>query len=167
MRHTDRQTEYAALRATIRERGTVRMALVPFVFVGWAAVALATASMITAFVSLSTLIPLMVLAAGFETLYALHITVERIGRYVQVFHAESGDRWEHVAMTFGGQLPRPGIDPLFARLFILATSINFFPAALGGEPWEVVVIAVCHLALIVIRSSASHPVIYERSSAMS
>lgn len=138
--------EYAALRATIRERGTVRMALVPVIFIGWAAVAVATAAVIT--VALSTFVPLLVLAAGFEALFALHVTVERIGRYVQAFHETGGRGWEHVAMAFGREFPGSGPDPLFSRLFVFAVSINFLPAALGGTPWEAAVVALGHFALV-------------------
>jgi hypothetical protein len=134
------------MRATIRERGTLRLALVPLVFVGWAGVAVATAAIIT--VALSTLVPLMVLAAGFETLFALHVNVERIGRYVQAFHEPGGAGWEHVAMAFARQASTGAPDPLFGRLFTLAASVNFFPAALGGEPWEIVFVGACHFALI-------------------
>ena len=67
------------MRATIAQRGTVRMALVPLVFVGWAAVAVATAAVITD--ALSTLVPLLVLVAGFEAVVAIHLNVERIGRF--------------------------------------------------------------------------------------
>jgi hypothetical protein len=141
-------TDYDALRATIRERGTARMVLLPVVFIGWAAIALATSAIITVAVSLSTLVPLMVLAAGFEAVFALHVNVERIGRYLQAFYDARGERWERVAMAFGRRFPGSGPDPLFARLFILSTSVNFFPAALGGEPWEVAIIAVCHLAFV-------------------
>lgn len=142
MRHDE---EYAVMRATIRERGTARMVLVPIVFIGWAGVAIATAAVIT--VALSTLVPLMVLVAGFEAIYALHINVERVGRYVQVFHEPDGG-WEHVAMRFGQRFPGTGPDPLFGRIFALATSINFLPAALGGETPELVVLAVLHMAFI-------------------
>ena len=138
--------EYEAMRTTIRQRGTARIVLVPAIFIGWAAVAVATAAIIT--VALSTLVPLLVLAAGFESVFALHVNIERLGRYLQAFHERAGQGWEHVAMSFGRQFPCSGPDPLFARLFILATSVNFFPAALGGEPWEIVVIGACHLALI-------------------
>lgn len=144
---TDRDpAEYAALRATIRERGTVRMALVPVVFIGWAAVAVATAAVIT--VALSTLVPLLVLAAGFEAIFALHVTVERVGRYLQAFHEADGRGWEHVAMAFGREFPATGPDALFSRLFVFAVSINFLPAALGGTPWEAAIVALCHVALI-------------------
>lgn len=146
---TRQQSEYEALRATIRERGTARMVLAPVVFIGWAAVAVATASVIT--VALSTLVPLMVLAAGFEGIFALHVNVERIGRYLQVFHEEDarGERgWEHVAMAFGRQVRGGGPDPLFGRLFAVAVSINYLPAALGGTPIELGLLAVLHLVVL-------------------
>jgi hypothetical protein len=138
-------TEYAALRATIRERGTARMVLVPFIFVGWAATAVATAAVIT--VAVSTLVPLLILAAGFEAIFALHVNIERIGRYLQVFH-EAGDGWERVAMQFGERFPGSGPDPLFSRHFVLATSVNFLPAALGGDVPELVLIAILHVIFI-------------------
>jgi hypothetical protein len=145
LRPSTRLAEYTAMRAAIRERGTARLLLVPVAFVGWAALAIAAAAVIT--VPLGTLVPLLVLAAAFEGVFALHTNVERIGRYLQVFH-EDADGWEHVAMTYGERFPAAGSDPLFARLFIFAISVNFFPAALGGEPWEVVAIGACHFALI-------------------
>ena len=131
------------MRATIRERGTVRMVLVPLAFIGWAAVAIATAAIIT--VALSTLVPLLVLAAAFEGVFALHVNVERIGRYVQAFHdrqAMGGNtsRWRSAAARGGGP------DALFGRLFIFGVSVNFFPAALGGLPWEIAVVGACHFA---------------------
>ena len=145
---TNGSVEYAALRATIRERGTARLVLLPLAFAGWGAIAVASSAMTTVAVSLGTVLPLMVLAAGFEAVFALHVNVERIGRYLQVFHARGDDRWEEVALDFGRRFPASGPDPLFARLFTLSTSVNFFPAALGGEPWEIVVIAACHLAFV-------------------
>lgn len=135
--------EYVALRATVRERGTARMVLVPFVFLGWAAAAIATAGIIT--VALSTIIPLLVLAAGFEAVFALHVNVERIGRYLQVFHEAEAPAWEHVAMEFGRQFPGTGPDPLFSRLFLFGCSVNFIPAALGGETWELLAVGIPHL----------------------
>lgn len=137
--------EYAAMRATIRERGTARMVLLPLIFVGWAGTAVATAAVIT--VAVSTLVPLLILVAGFEAIFALHVNVERIGRYLQVFH-EKNDGWEQVAMRFGERFPGAGPDPLFSRHFLLATSVNFLPAALGGDVPELVVIAVLHLVFI-------------------
>lgn len=133
------------MRDTIRQRGTARMVLVPLVFIGWAGTAVATAAVIT--IALSTLVPLLVLAAGFEAVFALHMNVERIGRYLQVFHEREGG-WEQVAMAFGRNFPATGPDPLFAQLFVFGVSVNFLPAALGGEVLEVAVIAALHLVLI-------------------
>jgi cell division protein FtsW (lipid II flippase) len=138
--------EYTVLRQTIRERGTVRMALVPFVFLGWAACAIAAAALIT--VAVSTLVPLLVLAAGFEAIFALHVNVERVGRYLQVFHEPEGAGWEHVAMRFGQTFPQAGPDALFARLFVLTVSMNFLPAVLGGTWPELALVGAAHLALL-------------------
>lgn len=140
------QAEYQALRASIRERGTARMVLFPIIIIGWAATAIATGAVIT--VALSTLVPLLVLAAGFEAIFALHTNVERIGRYLQVFHEDRADEWEHVAMAFGQRFPGMGPDPLHGRLFALAISVNYLPAALGGTEIELGVLAVFHLVVI-------------------
>jgi hypothetical protein len=139
------------------------MVLVPIIFIGWAGTAIATASVIT--VALSTIVPLLVLAAGVEGVFALHTNVERIGRYLQVFHeqgnpsGEMGNGWEHVAMEFGRRFPGGGPDPLYSRLFALAVSVNYLPAALGGTEVELVVLAVVHLIVInrirVCRSAAA------------
>ena len=44
----NREAEYQALRATIRERGTARLLVVPFTFAVWAATTIAAAAVITA-----------------------------------------------------------------------------------------------------------------------
>src|SRR3954466_328087 len=144
---TKKDDEFRALRATIQQRGTARMLVVPLVFVGWAATAVATAAVIT--VAVSTLVPLLILVAGFESVFALHVHVERIGRYLQVFHEEGEAGWETVAARFGQRFGAAAPDPLFGRLFVLATSVNFLPAALGWENVpELVVLAVLHLLFI-------------------
>ena len=51
-------------------------------------------------------------------------------------------------MRFGQRFPATGPDPLFSRIFVLATSLNYLPAALGGQTIELVVLAVLHLAFI-------------------
>jgi hypothetical protein len=51
-------------------------------------------------------------------------------------------------MAFGTRFPASGPDPLFAQLFVFGVSINFLPAALGGEVVEVGVIAIIHLAAV-------------------
>jgi hypothetical protein len=139
--------EYLELRATIRQRGTARLVLAPVIFVGWAGAAVATGSLNST--AISMLVPLLVLAAGFEALFALHINVERIGRYVQVFHEPDGG-WEHVAMTFGQRFPATGApDPLFSRLFVFAVSANFIPVALWADSIpEIAVFAAFHLVLV-------------------
>ena len=144
---TKKDDEFRALRGTIQLRGTVRMVVVPVVFVGWAATAVATAAVIT--VAVSTLVPLLILVAGFESVFALHVNVERIGRYLQVFHEGDDTGWETVAARFGPRFAPTAPDPLFGRLFVLATSVNFLPAALGWENVpELVVLAVLHLLFI-------------------
>jgi hypothetical protein len=142
-----RFAEYEALRAAIRERGTARMLLVPVAFIGWAALVIAQAAVIT-IPALGTLVPLLALAAAFESVFALHLNVERLGRYIQAFHEKKDEGWEHVAMAYSERFPGRGSDPLFARLFIFGASVNFFPAALSGLPLEVVAIGACHFAFI-------------------
>src|SRR5260221_4282394 len=63
MNHNDE--EFAALRSTIRDRGTVRMILLPVTFGLWAATAGATTAAIQ--LPIAGLVPLPVLAAGFES----------------------------------------------------------------------------------------------------
>jgi len=138
--------EFAALRATIRERGTIRMLLLPATFGLWAAAVIATMAVID--LPIAAILPLLVLAAGFEAIYALHINVERIGRYLQVFHEPDGG-WEHVAMAFGQRFPGRGSDALFSTLFLMATAINYLPVALGGTTPELVAGGLLHLVLAV------------------
>ncbi|HYT73815.1 MAG TPA: hypothetical protein VEL79_03610 [Vicinamibacterales bacterium] len=142
MNHADE--EFAALRATIRERGTARMILLPVAFGLWAAAAIATTAAVA--LPIAALLPLLILAAGFEAIYALHVNVERIGRYLQVFHEPDGG-WEHVAMTFGQRFPARGLDPLFSTLFLIATALNYLPVALGATVPELVVAGLFHLLL--------------------
>ncbi len=144
MTHHDQ--EFAALRATIRERGTVRMILLPVAFGLWAGAAVATTAAIQ--LPIAALLPLLVLAAGFEAIYALHVNVERIGRYLQVFHEPDGG-WEHVAMAFGQRFAGGGPDALFSALFLMATALNYLPVALGGTLPELIVGGVLHLVLAV------------------
>ena len=155
MSHQDE--EFRALRATIRERGTARMVLLPVTFAIWAAVAVATTAVIQ--LPMAALLPLLVLAAGFEAIYALHINVERIGRYLQVFHEPDGG-WEHVAMEFGRRFPGRGPDALFSALFLTATAMNYLPMALGGTMAELAAGGLLHLLLAfhigTARSRASH-----------
>lgn len=139
--------EFAALRATIRERGTVRMVLLPVSLALWAGAAIATTAAVA--LPIAALVPLVVLAAGFEAIYALHVNVERIGRYLQVFHEADPDGWEHVALAFGKRFPGRSPDALFSGLFLIATALNYLPVALGGTTVELGVAGVLHLLLAV------------------
>src|SRR5207253_4116872 len=90
--------EYRALRETIRERGTARVWVFLAGLVAWGALTIATAAL--AALPIATLLPLLVLAAAFEAVFSLHLGVERIGRYLQVFFEEDAG-WEHRAMAIG------------------------------------------------------------------
>src|SRR6476620_10750934 len=122
--------EYRALRATIRERGTIRLIVTVLTFVAWSALAVSVQSLF-ATLPVMTLFPLMMLAIGFEVVFAAHVGVERIGRYLYVHH-ESNHRaapcWEHAISQMG---PRAnsgsGLDALFAVGFILAAVLNLVP----------------------------------------
>src|SRR3954463_9411331 len=76
--------EYRALRATIRARGTARVWVFVVGLSAWAALMVATTAV--SGVPMVALVPLVVLAGTFEAVFALHIGVERIGRYIQVFY---------------------------------------------------------------------------------
>jgi hypothetical protein len=141
-----RELEFEALRATIRERGTVRMILLPVTLALWGAIAIATTAAVA--VPIAALVPLLVLTAGFEAIYALHVNVERIGRYIQVFHEPDGG-WEHTALVFGQRYPGRGPDALFSGIFLIATALNYLPVALGGTTPEMVVAGLLHLLLAI------------------
>lgn len=145
-------SEYAVLRHTIASRGTTRIVLFPIVMIAWAVLALLVLTFAEA--PISSLYPLAVLAGGFEAIHALHVGVERIGRYLQVYYenVETGPRWENTVMSVGPALPGGGIDPLFSVVFASATFVNIIPV-LGLQPrvttTELAVIASLHLLLIV------------------
>ena len=139
--------EYRALRDTIRERGTTRVWMVLAGLVGWAGLAVATFAL--APFPAATVLPLLVLGAAFEIVFALHTGVERIGRYLQVFHEEASG-WEHTAMAFGQKFPAGGTDPLFANFFRIAAVLNFIPAAFAKPlPIEWTIIGAIHVLFIV------------------
>jgi len=147
------ETEYAVLRQTIAARGTARMVLFPVTMLAWAALALVVLTFGDA--PVASLYPLAVLVAGFEAIHALHVGVERIGRYLQVYYenAETGPRWETTAMKVGPALPGGGIDPLFTLVFASATFINAIPALALQQPrptlTETGVIGVLHVAVVI------------------
>ncbi len=140
--------EYKALRDTIRERGTARVWIVLAGISAWAALTIATAAV--AALPVATLLPLLVLATTFEIVFALHTSVERIGRYIQVFFEDAESQgWEHTAMAYGKNFGG-GSDPLFANFFRIATIVNFVPAVYDGpRPIEWSVVGAIHLLFIV------------------
>jgi hypothetical protein len=147
-----RESEFAALRHTIAIRGTVRPVLLLAAVLGWGAGVLVL--LLFADLPIAAAVPLIVLAAGFEGIHALHVGVERIGRYLQTEYeegpeAQPGPRWETAATAFGPALPGGGVDPLFTALFVACTLVNI-ATALVLEPTstELAVILALHMAFI-------------------
>jgi hypothetical protein len=123
------QVEYTALRSTIRERGTARVCIFAGGMVAWGALAIATAAL--ASTPVATLLPLVVLAGVFEAVFALHVGVERVGRYLQVYYeTRTGPGWEHAAMDFGRPPRAISTDALFTVPFCLATLFNVMPGVI-------------------------------------
>jgi hypothetical protein len=168
------QEEYTELRATIRERGTARVCIFAAGIAAWAAAVIAIAAFAAS--PVATLLPLLVLAAIFEAVFALHIGVERIGRYLQVFHEGSGGSdspadahaedsraqvgWEHAAMAFGRPSGAASADALFTAIFVLAAVFNLMPALiLEPQRAELIFVGGAHalfgLRLFVARHAAA------------
>lgn len=142
--------EFTALRQTIATRGTVRIVLLPVTLTGWAV--LTVALMLFGDLPVAAVASLAVLAAGFEAIHALHVGVERIGRYLQVFYEarEDGPRWETTALAVGPALPGGGIDPLFSALFLAAAVLNLIPVMLPQPTAvEIAVIGTLHVVFVV------------------
>lgn len=141
--------EFATLRQTIAMRGTVRILLLPVTLVGWSL--LAGALVLFNDLPVGALLSLAVLIGGFEAIHALHVGVERIGRYIQVFYegTPEGPHWETTAMAVGPSLPGGGVDPLFTVVFACATVANMIPALLPQPvALELAVVGVFHLAFV-------------------
>ena len=143
------QEEYRELRATIRERGTTRAWIFVAGIAAWAALSLATATLSAP--PLGTLVPLLVLASAFEAVFALHVGVERIGRYLQVFHEADGFGWEHAAMGFGRPAGAAAPDALFVVPFVLGAALNLVPALLATPTREELIFVGGAHALFVAR----------------
>jgi hypothetical protein len=139
--------EFASLRATIRERGSLRVTLFLVSIIAWGAGVVATAILA---LPIASLLPLLVLAAGLEVVAALHIGVERIGRYLDArFDASgAGTAWEATAMAWGQRFPGTGTDPLFTVVFVLAVLLNYIPVALSAVLPELVALALPHGFLV-------------------
>ena len=152
------QEEYRALRATIRERGTARVWVFVAGIAAWAALTIAIAALASP--PVATLVPLLVLAAAFEGVFALHVGVERVGRYIQVYFEGERGGWEHVAMAFGRPQGAAATDALFAVPFLLAALFNVAPALIAQPTGpELVFVGGSHalfvLRLVVARIAAS------------
>src|SRR5262249_14593013 len=133
-------TEYRELRATIRQRGTARVWVMVVGVGAWAA--LDVTAPLASPAPLSTLVPLIVLAAAFEGVFALHVGVERIGRYLDACH---GDAWEATAAAFGRPRGAIRLDPLFTVVFVVAALLNLMPALLmGPTPQELIFVGGAH-----------------------
>jgi hypothetical protein len=142
------EAEFTVLRQTIASRGTTRMILLPVTLLGWGSLTLLT--LYLGEFPVASLVSLAILVGGFEAIHALHVGVERVGRYLQV-HYEAlpgGPRWETTVTAVGPALPGGGIDPLFSLVFVGATFINLIPA-LPSTRLELGVVGVLHLLFVV------------------
>jgi hypothetical protein len=144
------ESEFTALRATIASRGTARMVLVPAVIGGWAALAIIV--VLFGDLPVAALPPLAILVAGFEAINALHVGVERIGRYLQVFYegTPAAPAWETTAMAIAPRVRGSGVDPLFTVVFVSTTILNMTTALVPEPtPLETLIIGGFHTAFLV------------------
>lgn len=143
--------EYRSLRATIQQRGTLRVIVALVTWSAWAG--LAMLGWTSGVSPIAGMIPLLLLVGGFELVLSLHTGVERVGRYLQITF-ESGHStppaWEHVAMGMSRIWLSPGgLDPLFSGVFLLATLINALPALVSSSTAEQSGAAIVHAAFAV------------------
>jgi hypothetical protein len=150
-----RALEFADLSAAIRLRVTLAPALLVAVILGWAGLTLWVFT--TDVVSAATLVPLVVLAAGFEAVHALHVSAGRLARYLQVEYEEPAPvapavapQWQTTALLYGQRFAPSGSNLLFSALFFLATIVNYVPAAVSGTPQELAGVGFAH-ALFAVR----------------
>jgi hypothetical protein len=144
---TPTESEFTALRATIASRGTARMVLLPVVVICWACLAIVV--VLFGDLPVAALPPLAILVAGFEAINALHVGVERIGRYLQVFYEGTSvtPAWETTAMAAAPRLR--GVDPLFTVVFAAAAILNMTTALVPEPtPVETLVIGGFHAAFL-------------------
>jgi hypothetical protein len=148
--------EYSALRETIRTRGGARPFACLLGVIAWAAVLVAVLTWLAN--PVAAVVPLLVLLASFEVVRSLHLGVERIGRYVQVFFEEDAGgsaptappAWEHTAMVFGPSVPGAGVHPYFLPVYVMAIVVNFLAVLFPGPVIvELLTLAVPHLVFLV------------------
>jgi hypothetical protein len=149
-----RVEEYQALRATIRSRGGLRLTLCLLGLAAWALTLVAVLAWLPNPIAGS--IPLLLLIATFEVNRMLHLGVERIGRYLQVFYEDpavagpDSPAWERTAMSFGAAVPGAGGHPLLLPIFLIATLLNFLTVVLPGPlPLELGVMTVPHVSFAI------------------
>ena len=166
------QDEYRALRDTIRDRGTARVWVFVAGVTAWAGLTVVAAAL--ASTPLATLLPLLVLAAVFEAVFSLHTGVERVGRYIQVFHemdrsgasdgAGVAGGWEHAAMAFGRPKGAATTDALFVIPFLLAGLFNVAPALiLQPTTEELIFIGGAHVLYALRVLVARHAAVRQRA----
>ncbi|MGQ0736478.1 MAG: hypothetical protein ACT4QD_22850 [Acidobacteriota bacterium] len=145
--------EYSALRDTIRARGTARLLAALLGVSLWAVALLVTLAWLPN--PIVSVVPLMVLWTTFEVVRTLHLGVERIGRYLQVFYEErevSGatlepPAWERAAMGLSSKVPGAGGHPLFMTVFLLGGGVNLLSVILPAPlPVELALLGVPHAA---------------------
>ena len=150
------EREFAVLRETIRSRGGTRPIVCLIGIIAWAVVLTAVLSWLAN--PIASVVPLLILATTFEVIRSLHLGVERIGRYLQVyFEADasgstptSPPAWEHAAMAFGPSLPGAGVHPYFLAVFLMATFVNFLGVIFPGPVLiELVSLAVPHVGFVI------------------
>lgn len=148
--------EFTVLRDTVRSRGNLRPVVLLIGVGAWSAMLIAVLAWLPN--PLASAVPLVVLLATLEVLRSLHLGVERIGRYIQVFFEEdpsggaptAAPAWEHTAMQFGPSVPGAGGHPYFLAVFLVATVVNFLAVLFPGPlPIELATLAVPHVAFIV------------------
>jgi hypothetical protein len=159
--------EFSVLRDTVKSRASARPLVCLAGLSVWAATVLAVLIWLPN--PIAAVVPLMVLVTSFEVIRSLHLGVERIGRYLQVFF-EEGDlpplalsermserveglrppAWERSAMVFGPSVPGAGVHPFFLPIYLMATVVNLLPVALPGPiPLELVALSVPHAAFVI------------------
>jgi hypothetical protein len=143
------ESEFTVLRATIASRGTVRMALLPVIMLAWAALAIVV--ILFGDLPVAALPPLAILVGGFESINALHVGVERIGRYLQVFYEgrAEGPAWETTTMAAASRLRGGGVDPLFTVVFYAAAIVNMITALVPEPtPLETLIVGGLHAVFL-------------------
>lgn len=137
-------SEYETLRATIRQRGTIRIYVVLIGIAAWGGLAMAL--VISQAQGGAILVPLLILGTTFELNFFVHTGVERIGRYIQVFYEEASGSigWETTAMNYGAGFPG-GLDALFGAVFSICGAVNLFSSlAVARRPGWIALSLILH-----------------------